>query len=129
MKPAVMQRQYAAARYIEALETGYRVISIDESVFKWSDHRKRGWVPKHRRNQVTSCTHLESFNLIAAMCSSGEVWYTANIGITNSDTFCLFMVKLVEHLDSLEREWRKRKILMLDNANYHRSVDTQRVMR
>jgi hypothetical protein len=50
MKPAVMQRQYAAARYIEALASGYRVISIDESVMKWSDHRKRGWVPNHRRN-------------------------------------------------------------------------------
>ena len=63
------------------------------------------------------------------MCSTGEVWYTANRGITNSDTFCLFVVKLVEHLDSLEREWRKRTVLMLDNANYHRSDNTQRVMK
>jgi hypothetical protein len=62
------------------------------------------------------------------MCSSGEVWFTANRGITNSDTFCLLIVKLVEHLDTLEREWRKHTVLMLDNANYHRGVNTQRVM-
>ena len=125
---ALLQRQYAAARYIEALDRGLRVICLDESVIKWTDHRKRGWVPKARRNQVTSNANTNGVNLIAAMCSSGEVCYTVNCGITNSETFCLFLVKLVEHLDGEDLRWREHSVIMLDNANYHRSVPTLRVM-
>ena len=95
-----MQRQYAAARYIEALDKGLRIINIDESVIRWTDHRKRGWVPKNRRNQVTDVKGLLSVNMIAAMCSTGEIMYTMNCGMTNSQTFSLFLVKLVEHFDS-----------------------------
>jgi transposase len=51
-----------------------------------------------------------------------------NCGITNSETFCLFLVKLVEHLDGQDIRWRERSVIMLDNANYHRSVPTWRVM-
>ena len=45
MLPAVFQRQYAASSYIDALAKGVRIINVDESVIKWTDHRKRGWVP------------------------------------------------------------------------------------
>ena len=51
-----------------------------------------------------------------------------NCGITNSETFCLFLVKLVEHLDGQDIRWRERSVIMLDNANYHRSVPAWRVM-
>ena len=110
------------------LDRGLRLISVDESVLKWTDHRKRGWVPKLRRNQVTSAASLDSVNLIAAMCSTGEVCYTANCGITNSETFSLFLVKLVEHLDGLEFRWRERSVLILDNASYHPCPPTLRVL-
>jgi hypothetical protein len=129
LAPAVLQRQFAAAKYIEVLQKGYRLISVDESVIKLTDHRKRGWVPKLRHNQVTSWSNLKSVNLIAAITSTGEVWYTVNRGITNSETFCFFLVKLVEYLDAVEGNWREHSVIMLDNVNYHRGVDTQRVMR
>lgn len=47
---ALLQRQFAAARFIEALDRGIRVISVDESVVKWTDHRRRGWLPRDCRN-------------------------------------------------------------------------------
>ena len=97
-------------------------------MIKLTDHRKRGWVPRVRHNQVISLSNLKSVNLIAAMTSAGEVWYTVNRGITNSDTFAFFLVKLVDHLDALDSGWREHSVIMLDNASYHRGEATQRLM-
>ena len=41
----MFQRQFAAAKFIEILGSGKRLINIDESIVKFTDHRKRGWVP------------------------------------------------------------------------------------
>lgn len=72
---------------------------------------------------------LKSINIVAAMCSTGEVFYSVNCGMTNSETFCFFLVKLVEHLDAFDESWRSHSVLMLDNAGYHRSSFTQGVMK
>ena len=67
-------------------------------------------------------------NIVASLCSTGEVWYTVNCGKNNSQTFGLFLVKLCEHLDSLDINWRKSNVFVLDNAAYHRSEATRRLM-
>jgi hypothetical protein len=64
-------------------------------------------------------------NIIAGVSSTGGLYYTINRGKTNSWTFLLFIVKLVEHLDSIDREWRKKTVIMIDNASYHRSAITK----
>jgi hypothetical protein len=43
---AKLQRQYAACKYIEALHEGKRIINIDESVIRFTDHRIHGWMRK-----------------------------------------------------------------------------------
>ena len=67
-------------------------------------------------------------NIVASLCSTGEVWYTVNCGKNNSQTFGLFLVKLCEHLYSLDINWRKSNVFVLDNAAYHRSEATRRLM-
>lgn len=76
-------------------------------------------MPKLQKNQVTCNTSTLGVNLIAAMCSTGEVWYTVNCGMTNSETFSLFLLKIVEHLDGEDVRWREKSVIMLDNASYH----------
>jgi len=95
---------------------------------KWTDHRKRGWLPRACHNQVTGTQKMQKIALIAAMCSSGEVWFTVNCGVTNSETFCFFLSKLVSHLDGVDSGWRENSVLLLDNANYHRGAATQSLM-
>lgn len=107
------------------LHSGTCVINIDESVVKYTDHRNRGWVPRIKRNQVTNNVRLEGINIICALASSGEVCYTVNSGKTNSDSFAWFMVKMVEHLDGHDHDWRKNTVIMVDNAQYHRSEATK----
>ena len=110
------------------LYCGVRVINIDESVIKFTDHRCRGWIPKLIRNQVTSNVRLEGINFICALTSSGEVYYTVNLGKTNSDSFAWFMIKMVEYLDDQDHDWRKNTFIMVDNAQYHRSDATKKLI-
>lgn len=34
-------------------------------------------------------------------------------------------MKLIEHLDSIDKSWRQHTIILLDNAPYHRSSQVQ----
>jgi hypothetical protein len=97
---AKLQRQLAAAKFIEALHSGKRIINIDESVLRYTDSRLRGWVATKQKNMVTSTSRLVWVNLIAALTSDGEVLYTVNIGKTNSYTFGFFLTKLTSYLDA-----------------------------
>ena len=47
--------------------------------------------------------------------------YTINSGKNNSSTFVLFLIKLSEHLNNVDANWRETTIIMIDNAPYHRS--------
>lgn len=125
---AKLQRQYAASKLIEMLHCGTRVINIDESVIKFTDHRNRGWIPKLLQNQVTSTVRLEGINFICGLASSGEVFYTVNLGKTNSESFSWFMIKMVEYLDGQDGDWRMNTVFMIDNAQYHRSDATKKLV-
>jgi hypothetical protein len=59
-------------------------------------------------------------NIIAGVSSAGGLYFTINKGKTNSWSFLLYMVKLVKHLDGKDPDWRKKSIVMIDNASYHR---------
>jgi len=59
--------------------------------------------------------------MIGAVSSKGEFYYTINNGSTNSDTFFLFLLKVMVELESKDINWRETTILMFDNAAYHRS--------
>jgi DDE superfamily endonuclease len=67
-------------------------------------------------------------NLIGALCSDGRFFYTVNVGKTNSLTFGFFLAKLCDHLDSVNNKWRETTVLMLDNANHHKSVVSRELM-
>lgn len=101
-----------------------RIINIDESVIRYTDHRKRGWYMKHRHNMVTRNRRLNGVNIIAAISNKGEFYYTVNQGKTNCLTFTLYLSKLVDHLELVDRKWRDNTIIMIDNAQYHRGALT-----
>jgi photosystem II stability/assembly factor-like uncharacterized protein len=95
---------------------GKRILNLDESVVRCTEHRKKGWRPKERQNMVTQNYRLSNINLIAAVSNRGEFFFTVNQGKTNSYTLGHFLIKLVEHMNSIDRDWRKETIIMLDNA-------------
>jgi len=40
----------------------------------------------------------------------------------------IFLQKLVKRLDTIDKEWRKTTVLLADNASYHKSSATMRVL-
>jgi transposase len=63
--------------------------------------------------------------MIAAITSEGSTFFSINQGKTTSLTFFLFIVKLCEHLDSRDKNWRKNATLLLDNASIHRAKESR----
>jgi hypothetical protein len=102
------------------MEAGKVIINVDESVIAHTINRNRGWLPRGKHFTVTSSIHLNLINIIAAIGSDGSLYYTVNRGKTNSWSFMLFMIKLVEHLNAVDSGWRSKTVIMMDNAQYHR---------
>ena len=61
-------------------------------------------------------------NIIAAISSTGNLYYTVNRGMNNSETILVFILKVIRQLDLTDPEWRSHTVFMLDNAPYHRSA-------
>lgn len=74
------------------------------------------------KNIATLTRKPESLNLIAAISNLGDLFYTVNKGLTTSNTFLLFMIKLCEHLHTIDKKWRRQTVILLDNAAYHRAT-------
>ena len=36
----------------------------------------------------------------------------------------MFLIKLVEHLNKIDRNWKNNSLIMIDNAQYHRGTLT-----
>ena len=66
---AKLERQYASACFIRFLAEGRRVINVDETVLRVTDHRKRGWLPKGCKNLVSDVERLSNVNLFAGLSS------------------------------------------------------------
>ena len=96
---------------------------MDESVFNCTDARARGWWFPGVTNQQTRNARLNKVNMIAAVTSAGGFYYTVNYGRTNSNTFFYFLMKVMNHLESISSTWRDEYIFLVDNASYHRSKD------
>jgi hypothetical protein len=116
-----LQRQYAAKWYIKFLAEGKRVINVDESVLNQTDKRRRGWFAKDQKNFVSHLERLARINIIAAVSSWGDFYFTINCGKSISRTVLLFLIKLVSHLTDQDPDWRANTVIVLDNAPYHRS--------
>lgn len=96
----------AAKHFILNLIKGKRLINIDESVLRITDHRKRGWMSRSQQNMVTDGCRLNLINIIAGISSYGERFYTVNQGKTNGCTFNYFLKKLIEYLELIDKDWR-----------------------
>jgi len=55
-----------------------RIINVDESVMRLTDHRKRGWLIAGKHNMVTSSRRLSNINIIAGISNKSEFFYTVN---------------------------------------------------
>jgi hypothetical protein len=77
---------------------GKRIINIDETNITVTDNRTRGWWYPRTKIQMTKNQRVGQVNLIFGISSYGEFFYTVNFGKTNSNTFFLYIIKVVQKL-------------------------------
>jgi transposase len=123
---SILQRQFAAATFIRNLSSGINIINIDESSLRSTDNRKKSWGYLNKPLILSSARRLVSANIIAAISSNGEFYFTLNSGRNNSLTLLHFFVRLVRHFNLFRPRWRENTVFMLDNASYHKSEDIKK---
>ncbi len=74
----LLQRQFAASKYIELLESDKVLVNIDESTFRQTDNRKMSWIATGSYNVVSYSQRLNQVNIIAAVTSDGRCMFTVN---------------------------------------------------
>ena len=72
---ARLERQYAASNYIHFLFEGKRILNIDESVLRRTEHRKKSLMPRKVSNLQINSLRLLDFNLIAAVNNKNEFFF------------------------------------------------------
>ena len=98
------------------------IINIDESVLRVTEHRKRSWMKRGKRNLTTNYERLPNVNIIAAVSNSNKFFFSVNRGQTTSQTFWYFLLRLCMELTKQDPNWRDDTVIMIDNASYHRSI-------
>ena len=66
--------------------------------------------------------------MILGIDTFGSVYLSLTQSNSNSKIMEIFIMELVRKLDSERADWRKNTVLLLDNAPYHTSPATLRVL-
>ena len=126
---SLLQRQYAASKFIEYLTTSKTIINIDESTLNKTNYNESGLQAIGEKLYTTGSKRIDSFNIIAGVSNKNEVYFTLNLGSNNSSTFKLFLSKLVTHLSKANSDWRNSTMLLIDNASFHKSREVLEYVR
>ena len=68
-------------------------------------------------------------SLIAALDTEGCVYYSLTQANTDQDVMMIFLIHLVQLLDSERPSWREETVLLLDGARYHMGSRVREYMR
>ena len=110
---------------LKLLEQGYKIINVDETFLNVADLRYMKWRKKGETNSMRERNIDPLIKVLAGISIDGDVYMAMSQVNTDSDTFCLFMQKLVAKLQTEDPNFRERTILQLDSADYHRSETTR----
>ena len=66
--------------------------------------------------------------MIAALDNFGQIWFSLGHAATDGDVITLFLMNMVKILDNEDPNWRDNTIFLWDNAPYHTSVETKKII-
>ena len=106
---------------VNLLNQGKRIINIDESWLGMTDFRRMKWVFKDQSTSMIQLQVVPRISMIVGLDSMGAVYLSLLQSNNNNNTMELFFKSLVKKLDAEEANWRKKTVILLDNAPYHAS--------
>lgn len=80
------KRKRAAARFIEFLYAGKRVINVDETSINITEYHRYSWGPVGKSLIRSKRQRISSVSVIMGFSSWGEIFFTCNRGSNNSST-------------------------------------------
>jgi hypothetical protein len=66
--------------------------------------------------------------MIIGLDTRGKVYMSLLQSNNNAKTMEIFFISLVTQLDKEEPNWRKTHVILLDNAPYHKSTTTLKML-
>ena len=110
---------------LNLLDEGCKIINVDETFLNVSDLRYMKWRIKGDTNSLRERAIDPLLKVIAAVTTTGDIFMAVSQINTDSDSFCLFMQKLIAKLQQEDPSFRERTVFQLDSADYHRSQITR----
>ena len=80
---------------IELLLSKKRVINVDESSFNMTNYIRQSWSKADKPATFTAKTVTPRLSLLAALDTSGNVYYSLSQANTDSDMMMMFMQHLI----------------------------------
>ena len=114
---------------LDLLAKRKRILYIDESTIPSCDYRHQKWGVRGEKNTVAEKDLTEKVNMIAGLCTDGQVYAALTQENTDSDVFVTFLSKLVVILHKEQPEFRTNLVIVLDGARYHTSQNTRLVLK
>jgi hypothetical protein len=97
-----------------------RIVNIDETWLGMEDFRHMKWQLPGTSNSYAKKAWSPRISLIVAFDNYGNSYVAVSQANTNGDTFKLFIRGLVKHFNEETRGWRKKTVIYVDGAAYHK---------
>ena len=123
----IMRQQFALA-FLKIDLSKKIILNVDETWLGMSDFRRRKWARPNTTNSIAQLQVVPRISMIAALDTNGQVFYSLIQANNNSEVMEVFFIHLVQVLDQQRPGWRKNHVIMMDNAPYHKSNDTLRLL-
>ena len=121
-------REIFAKQLITLLVEGKQIISLDDSSFNSNQCLMQGWVKRGCAAIKSTLSKFKNISLISEKEFSGEHYYSFDVGNNNRYTFIRYLEQLVERLDRVQKHWRNKKVIVLDNACVHSFHEVKNVI-
>jgi len=121
-------RQQAAIKILELLNGSKILINIDETWINETDFRRMKWRPPGDTNVQSAVQLSPRITLIAALDTLGNAYLTLTQANSNNKTMEIYFHQLAAKLDRERPNWRADTVVVTDNAPYHISASTQKVL-
>ena len=121
-------RQLYARTLIDRMAAGDVICNVDQTWLPVLDFRRMRWRERGATNSLALRLTRPRVSVIAAIFSTGEVYYCVSLSNTNADTLLLWLTKLTQRLDRDRPGWASTVLFTLDGGKYHRTAPVREQM-
>ena len=106
----VIRHEFAKCM-LKLLADGHTIINVDETFLNVADLRYMKWRKRGETNSMRERTIDPLLKVFAGVSNFGSVYMAVSQVNTDSDTFCLFMQKLIAKLQTEDPNFRNKVVL------------------